>query len=246
MADIVEAETVANTMLDIVKRQEGSTGIPDYSKLINQGVVPDQLSTGAIHFHETNKTYTAKVCCELYQESPESSRVMAPTKVLVSEINKLIQQAVNSSSDNLEFEINGDKFFLPLRLNDAVLFTHNHYDKSIQNGSFGTLTSVKPFGDKYGEVTLDTGDKVEVTQSILDCMELGYVITFHKAQGSQFPRIIIALQKGRIVDRAWLYTATTRAEIELHIVDNRDNLKQNTEAPSQSHKRNSYLKELLS
>ncbi len=245
LADIVEAKTVANTMLDIVKRQEGSTGIPEYSKLINQGVMPDQLSTGAIYFHETNKADIAKVCCELYQQSPESSRVMAPTKALVSEINKLTQQAVNPSSDSLEFEINGDKFFLPLCLNDAVLFTQNHYDKGIQNGSLGTLTSVKSSGDRYGEVTLDTGEKVKMTQSVLDCMELGYAITLHKAQGSQFPRIIIALQKGRIVDRAWFYTAITRAESEIHIVGNRDDMKQITEVPSHSHKRNSYLKELL-
>ncbi|WP_393923181.1 ATP-binding domain-containing protein [Aeromonas hydrophila] len=51
---------------------------------------------------------------------------------------------------------------------------------------------------------------VYVTQSLLDCMRLGYCITPIKAQGSQFPRIIIALQKGRIADRAWLYTAITR------------------------------------
>ena len=246
LADIVKAKTVANTMLDIVKRQEGSTGIPEYSKLINQGVMPDQLSSGAIHFHETSKTDIAKVCSELYQKSPEGSRVMAPTKALVSDINKLIQQAVNPDSTSLEFEINGDKFYLPLRLNDAVLFTQNHYDKGIQNGSLGTLTNAKPSGDSYGEVTLDTGEKVEITQSVLDCMELGYAITLHKAQGSQFPRIIIALQKGRIVDRAWLYTAITRAESEIHIVGSSDDMRQITEAPSHSHKRNSYLKELLS
>ncbi|WED22685.1 ATP-dependent RecD-like DNA helicase [Vibrio sp. JC009] len=246
LADIVETKTIANTMLDIVKRQEGSTGIPEYSKLINQGVMPEQLSTGAIHFHPTSKDKIAQTCCELYQQSPESSRVMAPTKALVADINKLTQNAINPNSDSLEFEINGDKFFLPLSLNDAILFTQNHYDKGIQNGSLGTLTSVKSTDDSYGEVTLDTGEKVEVTQSVLDCMELGYAITLHKAQGSQFPRIIIALQKGRIVDRAWLYTAITRAESEIHIVGSHADMKQITEAPSHSHERNSYLKELLS
>jgi exodeoxyribonuclease V alpha subunit len=49
-------------------------------------------------------------------------------------------------------------------------------------------------------------------------MQLGYAITLHKAQGSQFPRVIIALQKGKIVDRASLYTAVTRVESEHHIV----------------------------
>ncbi|MBO1915757.1 ATP-binding domain-containing protein [Providencia rettgeri] len=80
---------------------------------------------------------------------------------------------------------------------------------------------------------------------MLDCMELGYAITLHKAQGSQFPRIIIALQKGKIVDRAWLYTAITRAEVEIHIVGSSDELRVITEAHSNSHKRNSYLSELL-
>lgn len=77
-------------------------------------------------------------------------------------------------------------------------------------------------------------------------MELGYAITLHTAQGSQFPRIIIVLQKGRIVDRAWLYTAVTRAESEIHIVGSSDELRVMTEAQSNSRKRNSYLVELLS
>lgn len=245
LADIVLSKAIANTMLDIVKRQKGSTGIPEYSKLINQGIVPEKLSTGAIHFHETAKSDIAQACCELYQQSPENSRVMAPTKALVAEINKLTQEAVNPSGKRLEFEMHGERFFQNLRLNDAILFTQNHYDKGIQNGSLGTLTSIDSSGESYGEVTLDTGDKVEVTQSVLDCMELGYAITLHKAQGSQFPRIIIALQKGKIVDRAWLYTAITRAEVEIHIVGSSDELRVITEAHSNSHKRNSYLSELL-
>ena len=245
LADIVLSKAIANTMLDIVKRQEGSTGIPEYSKLINQGIVPEKLSTGAIHFHETTKSDIAQVCCDLYQQSPENSRVVAPTKALVSDINKLTQEAINPNGNRLEFEMHGDRFFQNLRLNDAILITQNHYDKGIQNGSLGTLTSVKSSGESYGEVTLDTGEKVEVTQSVLDCMELGYAITLHKAQGSQFPRIIIALKKGIIVDRAWLYTAITRAEAEIHIVGSSDDLRVIAKDHSNSHKRNSFLIELL-
>lgn len=245
LADIVESKVIANTLLDIVKRQEGYTGIPEYSKLINQGEVPEQVTTGAIYFHETDKKEISQVCCNLYQQSPENSRVMASTKALVAEINKLTQEAVNHSGSRLEFEMNGELFFQHLRLNDSILFTQNHYDKGIQNGSLGALTSVVASGESYGEVTLDTGDKVKVTQAVLDCMELGYAITLHKAQGSQFPRIIIALQKGKIVDRAWLYTAITRAESEIHIVGAEADLKTITAAPSHSNMRNSYLVDLL-
>lgn len=76
-------------------------------------------------------------------------------------------------------------------------------------------------------------------------MELGYAITLHKAQGSQFPRIIIALKSGKVVDREWLYTAITRAEAEIHIVGSEADLRAITTAPSNVSKRNSYLKKLL-
>ena len=76
-------------------------------------------------------------------------------------------------------------------------------------------------------------------------MELGYAITLHKAQGSQFPRIIVALKKGRIMDRAWLYTAITRAEIEIHIVGSSKEFMRAVQAVSHSDKRNSFLSTLM-
>tara|TARA_R110001583_G_scaffold100991_1_gene247315 strand:- start:17413 stop:19056 length:1644 start_codon:yes stop_codon:yes gene_type:complete len=219
LSDIVESEVIANTTLDIVKRQDGSTGIPEYSKLINQGVVPERLSTGTISFHETpDASDIAQKCTELFLASTQDSRIMGATKATVAEINKLVQNAVNPDGQRLEFELHGDKFYRDTRQGDAILFTQNNYEKGIQNGSLGTLISTEATGEHYGVVELDTGDRVEVTQSLLDCMELGYCITLHKAQGSQFSCIIIALKKGRIVDRAWLYTAITRAEAEIHIV----------------------------
>jgi exodeoxyribonuclease V alpha subunit len=142
LSDIVDSKVIANTMLDIVKRQEGSTGIPEYSKLINQGTVPKQLTTGAIHFHEKNKSDIAQACCELYQQSPDNSRVMAPTKALVADINKLTQEAVNPDGKMLKFEMHGEQLFQNMRLNDVILFTQNHYDKGIQNGSLGRLRSL--------------------------------------------------------------------------------------------------------
>jgi exodeoxyribonuclease V alpha subunit len=245
LSDIVGAKNISNTKLDVVKRQEGSTGIPEYSNLINQGIMPTQLTSGAIYFHEAAKHEIAQICCSLYKQSPENSRVIAPTKALVVEINKLAQDAVNADSGRLEFEMHGQKFFQDLRQNDVILFTQNHYEKGIQNGSLGILSSLKSNGGIFGEVTLDTNEKVEVTPTVLDCMELGYAITLHKAQGSQFPRVIVALKRGMIVDRAWLYTAITRSESELHIIGSIADFKMVTESVSNASKRNSYLVELL-
>ncbi len=246
LADIVVSQTIPNTTLDIVKRQKGSTGIPEYSRLINQGLVPEILSMGNVHFHETSKDRIAQVCAELYQQSPENSRVVGATTAMVAEINKLIQNAVNPDGRRMEFVMHGETYCRnDLRQGDVILFTQNNFEKGIQNGSLGKLTSAVAADDDYGVVELDTGENVYVTQSLLDCMRLGYCITLHKAQGSQFPRIIVALQKGRIVDRAWLYTSITRAEHEVHIVGSSVEFAAITKAPSNVHNRNSYLLELL-
>ena len=245
LSDIVASKLIANTMLDIVKRQEGSSGIPEYSKLINAGVLPDRLTTGAITFHETNKHQIPERCKELFLASSSNSRIMGSTKAMVADINKRVQNSVNLDGQRLEFNMHGEQFFIDFRLGDVILFTQNNYDKGIQNGSLGRLVSVEVEGDSYGSVELDTGDKVEITQPILESMALGYCITLHKAQGSQFLRVIIALQKGRIVDRAWLYTAITRAEAEVHIVGSAEDFKTITQSPSHTHRRNSYLKDLL-
>lgn len=99
--------------------------------------------------------------------------------------------------------------------------------------------------DTYGLVTLDTGEQIPITEEIFDCMELGYAITLHKAQGSQFPRIVVAIQKGRISDRAWLYTAVTRAEAEVHIVGKSSHFASMAKSVSNANRRASYLKDLL-
>jgi exodeoxyribonuclease V alpha subunit len=109
-----------------------------------------------------------------------------------------------------------------LFLNDPVLFTQNNYEAEVQNGTLGQLISVEQTDLHYGVVEVeDDGRHVPLTRALLDSLEAGYCITLHKAQGSQFRRVIVALGKTRMLDRAWLYTAITRAELELHIVGSR-------------------------
>jgi exodeoxyribonuclease V alpha subunit len=41
-------------------------------------------------------------------------------------------------------------------------------------------------------------------------VDLAYAITVHKAQGSQFKRVIVPVTRSRLLDRALIYTALTR------------------------------------
>lgn len=249
LSDIVESGAVATEALSIVKRQDGSTGIPEYSATINRGEIPRSLSIGAITFHETPPEQVVDQCKTLYAESPQTTRIIGATKALVGELNEKCQRRINSEAERLQFTLYGEDFFLDLREGDPILFTKNNYNIGIQNGSLGILSSTErgyhDDQDTYGVVTLDTGEQIPITKEIFDCMELGYAITLHKAQGSQFPRIVVALQKGRISDRAWLYTAVTRAEAEVHIVGKASDFAAITKSVSNANRRASYLKDLL-
>jgi len=205
LSDIIHSGVIPYTELDVVQRQDESTGIPLYADFIKHGKVPPKLNTGNVHFHNVDFDDVIQKCADLYALEPDISRVIASTNGLVSGINKLCQPA-----DSLA--LNGCT--KTIYLNDPVLFTENNYDEEIQNGSLGKLTAVEP-----GLVQLDGTDReISLTSELLSMISPAYALTAHKAQGSQFKRVIVAMSPGNFIDRSWLYTSLTRAEVELHIV----------------------------
>jgi exodeoxyribonuclease V alpha subunit len=73
-------------------------------------------------------------------------------------------------------------------------------------------------GYSLATVEWDDGISRPLTESMLDDLELAYAITIHKSQGSQWPRIIVALTKNKLLDRTLVYTAITRAQKQVVIV----------------------------
>ena len=246
LADIVKSAAIPTTELDIVQRQDASTGIPEYSRMICLGEIPPQISVGHIHFHETALDNIPQQCLTLYAQAPGNSRIIAATKKTVNEINWLCQSTLNNHSPRLDFQAFGEQFKTDLFLNDPVLFTQNNYEAEVQNGTLGQLISVEQTDLHYGVVEVeDDGRHVPLTRALLDSLEAGYCITLHKAQGSQFRRVIVALGKTRMLDSAWLYTAITRAELELHIVGSRERFEQAVRSLSAHHTRQTHLATLL-
>ncbi|HGF5009277.1 ATP-binding domain-containing protein [Vibrio parahaemolyticus] len=68
------------------------------------------------------------------------------------------------------------------------------------------------------DILADEGDDLVSLEHFYD-LELAYAITLHKAQGSQFHTVIVAIEDNpRLVDNSWIYTAATRAVEKLIIV----------------------------
>jgi exodeoxyribonuclease V alpha subunit len=49
-------------------------------------------------------------------------------------------------------------------------------------------------------------------------LQLAYAMTVHKSQGSQFRRVIVPIQRSRLLDRTLVYTAITRATEQVVLV----------------------------
>ena len=248
LQDIISSGVCPVVELDIVQRQDETTGIPAYSQAIRFGNLPSGLTVGKIRFHEvSSREDIIETCTKLLTQSPSDSKIVAPTNILTKSINESCQAAVNPEGTQLKPSIWGEFWNTEYRVGDPIMCLTNDYERDLQNGSLGRLVSADQEADDHlGLVKMD--DKAEVitlTKSLLDNIQLGYAMTLHKTQGSQVPKVIIALENSPLIDRSWIYTAITRAEQEVHIVGSKSVMRSAVVRNSAHHNRMSYLVELL-
>ena len=136
-----------------------------------------------------------------------------------------------------------------LRLGDTVLCTRNMWALGLQNGSLGTIVEVadSPRGvqDDGGSQTRlvlawvewDDGERRPLSVDMLDDVELGYAVTVHKAQGSQWKRVIVPVTGSRLLDRTLLYTALTPAQSQVLLVGDAEAARAATLAPLRASER---------
>lgn len=81
------------------------------------------------------------------------------------------------------------------------------------NGDMGIITEINDFAELL-TVKFEEGKYVTYPYKQLEELELAYATTIHKAQGSEYPAVIIPLLTGpqMLMSRNLLYTAVTRAK----------------------------------
>ena len=130
------------------------------------------------------------------------------------------------------------------RIGDKVMQIRNNYDYDVFNGDIGRVVAIEHIDKKVHiqfpdrQVAYDTADLGELV--------LAYATTIHKAQGSEYPAVVIPLhtQHYLMLQRNLLYTGITRAKERVVIVGTKQALgiciRNN-----QVMQRNSYLAERL-
>ena len=107
------------------------------------------------------------------------------------------------------------------RKGDKVLVIQNDYDLELYNGDVGFIESLDP---ERKNLVVRFPEKSQLfDREHLDMLVPAYGITVHRAQGSEYPAVIFALDKGHflMLDRGLLYTAITRAKGLLILVGSR-------------------------
>ncbi len=96
-----------------------------------------------------------------------------------------------------------------LRPGDKVMQLRNDYEREVFNGDIGWVQRVE---DGVTYVAFDSGLRSYKADE-LDALTLAYASTIHKAQGSEFPAVVVVLHGAHsvLLSRALVYTAVTRA-----------------------------------
>ncbi|GLS83743.1 AAA family ATPase [Paraferrimonas haliotis] len=229
-----------NPHLSAVKRQSSASGIPQVATAIRnydgdcevEFADYDGKGSGVSFIEVPDHLITSKVI-ELYSAlggDGESNDVLILSPVRnhsggVVDINRNIHDKVAKSDNRLLFDTAGFKGVnalidgVPLCVGDLIMTRRNDYERGFRNGSIGRVTS---FDSGSQAIQVDM-EGVDVIMSFADTpiLNMAYATTVHKSQGSQYPRVIIAVKESRLLDRHLFYTAVTRAREQVVIVGDR-------------------------
>lgn len=221
--DVIKSSVINHVELDVVKRQGTDSSVPAYSNAIRHGIMPESLSTADITFQESTGDILQDAVTAY--SGYDNAMIVAPTNDTVRKANIMLQGVVNPDGKILDLtDMPITKGSYDFREGDPIVITLTSYKNDVQNGTLGIIKNAEPNDDYACIVELEDLDEkgnkriLEVDWQLFEYIDLAYCLTLHKLQGSQAPNVIVLLERGRLLDRSWLYTAVTRAEDKVHII----------------------------
>jgi exodeoxyribonuclease V alpha subunit len=126
-------------------------------------------------------------------------------------LNAALQERLNpSAASKPEVRVSGERVF---RVGDRVIVGKNNYQTECFNGETGQIVDIGP-----RRLTLRMDDTegerlVEYDRDDWSQLQLAYAITSHRAQGSEWPNVVVVVSQSHylMLQRNLLYTALTRA-----------------------------------
>ena len=235
LKDVIASGLVPVAELQEVFRQARASLIVANAHRLNRGSMPETGNdpAGDFFFFERNAPEdVAGTIKELVQNrlvgrfgirDTREIQVLTPMNrgpLGVQALNRELQNLLNPRGRELRV---GDRC---LREGDRVIQLRNDYEKLVFNGAIGRIASIDTERAKVG-VIFEEGH-AEYDLPGLDALGLGYAISIHKSQGSQYPAVVIPIHQTHylMLRRNLIYTAITRAERVCILVGTRSALAQ--------------------
>ena len=229
LRDIIDSECVPVVRLTEIFRQKGESKIITNAEKIRTGDAELEYDkTSFTLYHAEDFVTSAKYMIALYKENVakygrEEVCLLSPhhhakTESSVDMLNKYIQYYTNPSIAGVEeLEHRGTTY----RFGDLVMNTKNI--EGVANGDIGVVKEVKFRDGKKGLSIVFENITKDYFGEELDYLELGYAMSIHKSQGSEYKCVILNLlcEHGVMLKRNLLYTAVTRAKQHCILVSNK-------------------------
>jgi exodeoxyribonuclease V alpha subunit len=232
LADVIASGSVPVVRLTEIFRQVNQSWIVRAAHHVNHGEAPESgpPEDGDFFFVEasTPQTVLEKIIALVRERIParfgldsiRDIQVLTPmnrSELGARNLNARLQEVLNPARAGPNVQGLGWTF----RVGDKVLQTVNNYDKDAFNGDIGRVTAIN---DVDQELTVDfDGRPVNYDFGELDELALAYAMTVHKAQGSEYPAVVMPLstQHYMMLQRNLLYTGITRGKRLVVLVGSR-------------------------
>ena len=224
LADIISSEAVPVARLTEVFRQAAQSRIVLNAHRVNRGQMPElevSANEGADFFfvEASDADEAVRKIIEIIRNRIPGRFGLDPIRD-VQVLCPMNRGRLGTRTLNLDLQaaLNGDeskpavaRFGWSFRVDDKVMQTANDYDKDVFNGDIGFVRGVDQDAQ---EIVIDfDGRPVTYELGELDEVLPAYAATIHKAQGSEYPAVVIPLstQHYLMLRRNLLYTGITRA-----------------------------------
>ena len=223
LRDIIKSGSVPVTRLGQIFRQAAGSHIITNAHRINQGEMPlfgqDSQDFFLFPAEEPEEAaqwvqdvVSSRIPTRFGLRAKDQIQVLSPMyrgPVGVTSLNERLQATLNPPGVKKTEKI---LFGQTFRAGDKVMQIQNNYDKDVFNGDMGILASLD-LVEHALRVDFE-GRLVDYDWSEADQLVLAYAVSVHKAQGSEFPAVVIPLVTSHylMLQRNLLYTAVTRAK----------------------------------
>ena len=246
--DIIESKELPVYALKNWHRQGSDSKIIPFAHRINEGILDRELlnSGSDLEFIPCKDNEIIEVIGNVCKDyNSYDLQVLAPiykNRNGIYAINDHLQKLWNPKSPSKK-EIEGNEGIY--REKDKVIQLSNMKDESVFNGDIGIIDRIKLLGNKELYIDYD-GNLVKYTKSMLQNFTLGYAISIHKSQGSEFDTVLIpfTFDYRKMLYRKLIYTGVTRCKKKLILVGDINALEQAIRN-NQEQKRRTSLKLFL-